>query len=314
MSSEEDKTINHIRKIKEALDNERIDKLFIIEENSQMKFGANLNNGMKLLLSLDDRQRPLIFTEPEFAILKDIVTTRNNELIQCANGYKESGRDFDYFFYDVVTLSWYVEKLPLNFNKLRKIESASELMHDRIHAQLAYHYKKLGANVEIEIKHEDEKKPDLRINGIELEVKSLISSVSNTPESFLKYSKSFRNSISSASKQIVANGVIAIAPWSIIMNNVWKEYFTGLYSSTLSIPKPDSVIVVLDGGKVLEDYYMMFDSKEIAIEQIRKFAESGYKHIDVMSYMKKIKRIGFTLAKSGSLSDMRNIGIGFEIG
>lgn len=314
MSFEGDKIAEHIRKTKEALDNERIDQLYIKDEDSQMKFGAKLNNGMEFLLSLDDKQKPIVFTKSEFAILKDIVTTRNDELIQCANGYKESGRDFEYFFYDVVALSWYVEKLPIAFSKLKKIEFASELMHDRIHAQLAYHYKKLGANIEIEIKHGNEKKPDLRIDGTELEVKSLISSVINTPESFLKYSKSFRNATSSAGEQIVTNGVIAIAPWSIVMNNVWKEYFRGLYSSTLPMPKPNGVIIVLDGGKVLEDYYLMFDSREIAIEQIRLFAESGYKRIDAMSYLRNIRRTGFAVGKSGSLSDMHNIGIGFTIG
>ncbi|MBI1829409.1 MAG: hypothetical protein HY222_03145 [Thaumarchaeota archaeon] len=313
--SEDDETVKHLRKVAKALDDERITEFSTIENNGQMKVGAKLNNGMSFTLSLDDKQRPLHFTNSEFSVLKEIITTNNDKLIKCVNGYKTSDRNFEYFFYDLAALAWYIDKLPQEFSKLKKVSaSADELMHDRIHAQLAYHYKNLGKKTEIEVKHADGTKPDLRIDGIELEIKSLVSAMENTPESFLQYSKSFRNAISAASKQIIDRSVIAIAPWSQIMNNVWKVYFRGLFSTKIPELKPDNVIIVLDGGKVLEDFYLVFKSKDIALEQIRIFAESGYQRIDVMSYMNRMNRTGFMLEKSGSLSDMHNIGIGFRIG
>lgn len=313
--SEDDETIKHIRRVAKTLDDEQITELFLIENNDQMKLGAKLNNGMNLTLSFDDERRPLHFSRSAFSSLREIVTTSNSKLIKCANGYHTSGRNFEYFFYDLYALTWYLDKLPQEFNKLKKVsESSDKLMHDRIHAQLAYHYRSLGKKVEIEITHPDGKKPDLRIDGTELEIKSLMSSRQNTSESFKECYGSFQNAVNSASEQIVNGSVIAISTWSQIMNNVWKTYFRGLYSTKIPDLKPDSVIVVLDGGKPLEDFYLVFKSKEIVLEQIRIFSESGYQRIDPMSYMSKIGRYGFVLAKSGSLSDMHNIGMGFKIG
>ncbi len=308
----EDDIEKKITSVKNRLDSERVTRFYVNEE--QMSFGVKLNDGMGFEGNFIKDSNSMKFTGSEFSLLKEIIDNNENNLIKCANGYYTNGRDFEYFFYDLISLPWYLEKLPIEFQGLKKIsENYEELMHDRIHAQLGYHYSQMYANVECE-KNCSIKKPDLKIDSTNLEIKSLISPQENTSDSFIKFSLSFRNCITSAIEQVGTNGVIAVAPWSQIINNYFKTYFFGYYTPNVPEINAGNVIIVLDGGQPLQDFYLVFNTTNDSIAKIREFAEIGYKKLDPMTYLKQPRRVGIPVHKTGDLHTFSDIGWGFQVG
>ena len=134
----------------------------------------------------------------------------------------------------------------------------------------------------------------------DLDVKTIISRGINHPDHFVRFSKSLRNRFSEAEQQITINDdMIVIAPWSQIMNNNLKEYYKGMSTNSLPAFQGGKTILLLEGNKPFEDNYLMFPSNFIC-EDIRQFAESGYKKISAMSYFTPFRRTGFVVTRSSS--------------
>ena len=54
--------------------------------------------------------------------------------------------------------------------------------------------------------------------------------------------------------------MVAIAPWSQIMNNTLKEYYRGMFVTKLPIFEGGKTILILEGEKPFEDYYYIIPS------------------------------------------------------
>jgi len=96
--------------------------------------------------------------------------------------------------------------------------------------------------------------------------------------------------------------MIVIVPWSQIMVNNLKTYYQGMFSYTLPPFKEGKTILLLEGEKPFEDFYLEFSSKDVC-NDIREFSESGYKRISSLSYMGSIRRDGFAITRSGSATE-----------
>jgi len=255
-------------------DEEKVQKIFV-DKSPEQKLVLEMNTGAKEFAILNDRTKPINLEALGLSILEDVVIKEQQNLIQCANGYKCAGRDWYFFLYDLVALAWFLAKLSPRFDKLRKIvPNDTELLHNRIHAQLASHYQDLGYNPGFEKPNSKKRVPDLQIDGIDIEIKTILSPVQNTQESFIDFSKSFRNSHDNAVEQI-DSGVSIIGMWSQNMNNILKDYLRGQYSNTMPPIKKDTTVLVLEGNKVFEDYFASIPSNQ-AKDLIRKFAEIDY--------------------------------------
>lgn len=144
--------------------------------------------------------------------------------------------------------------------------------------------------------------PDLHINTGDLEVKSIVSKGINHPDHYVRFSKSIRNRFLDATQIFLEQDMIAIVPWSQIMVNTLKTYYRGMYSTVLSPFKEGKTILLLEGEKPFEDFYLEFPSNDIC-NDIREFSESGYKRISSLSYLGSIRRKGFAITRK---NDARN--------
>lgn len=273
------------------MENEKVIQISINKENEK-KLVLDLDSQAKEYATLDDSTYPLNLNSSATSILQEIITKKHSNLLKCANGYHDSGRNFYFFLYDLVSLAWYLEKLPAKFDKLKKIKPTDkELLHNRIHAQLAYHYQTLGHELGFENKNSKGRVPDLHIKERDVEVKTVLIAVENEQDSFLDFSKSFRNSHQRGIKQIEDGGIIIMGFRSQNINNIFKEYFKGMHSTKVPELKNNNTILVLEGKKVFEDFYMSLPSNQIE-KDIKDFAESGYKRVPY-AYLGDLSREGF---------------------
>jgi len=301
-----DKLLEEIKKT----ENEKPIKIYLDDQKEQ-KLSVDLDSGNEEHVTLNDSTHPVGLTDSSLSILNDIVTNQQTRLLKCAVDYRQSGRDTYFFLYDLVSLCVYVEKLPERFNKLKKIASTeNELLHNRIHAELGIGYQSQNKTLGFEKENTKQRIPDLHIDSLDVEIKTIISPVLTTDDR-ISFSKSFRNSHDSALSQIDDGGMIVIGMWSQRINNELRVYFGNSCSTTIPQVQHDKTVLVLEGDKIFEDYFVTLPSDQ-AQEIIRGFAESGYKKIDPMSYMSRMSRAGFPhgrITKSGSgMMYMRRMG------
>jgi hypothetical protein len=290
-----------IRKFANELSNERVDEVFTSNINNLRQFGVKLTSGASEFIEFDNQNTPLDFSNTAFYILDELVTKNKILLKEWANKYKENERDFYFFIYDLSSLAYFLDQLPSQFQKLRQLNGNYEdLLHNRVIAQLAVQYQKQGNAIDCEILNSKDRNPDLHVNQHDLEVKSIVSRGINHPDHYVRFSKSVRNRFDEACEQIyVEQDMVAIVPWSQIMTNTLKTYYRGMFSYALPSFKSGKTILLLEGEKPFEDFYIEFPSKSIC-DDIREFSESGYKRISSLSYLGSVRRKGFAITRSGN--------------
>ncbi|MDH3764232.1 MAG: hypothetical protein OER82_00280 [Nitrosopumilus sp.] len=300
--TEEQKRIeNQIKNFTDKSSEERVVEVFTSNDNNSRQFGVKLTSDDSECIDFDKQFKPLDFPNSAFILLEELVTKNKELLKDWANSYKENERDFYFFIYDLSSYVYFLDQLPPEFGKLKNLNGNYEdLLHDRVIAQLAVGYQKQNNTTGYEVHNSLDKDPDLHINTHDLEVKSIVSKGINHPDHFVRFSKSIRNRFLEANKQIVLeHDMIAIVPWSIIMANVLKTYYRGLYTKTLPPFRGGKTILVLEGETPFEDYYLEFPSTDIC-NDIREFSESGYKRISSLSYMGSMRRDGFAVTRTGN--------------
>ena len=275
----------------------KFQKINEIGFNSQeKKLFLNLDDGDSEFIKFNDERCFLKLSENEYLILKDVIDNQQNNLRICGNEYFLGGRDYCFFLYDISSLVWYLGKLPSKFNRLKKIKpSDDELLHNRVHAEIAFFLDQNQKNPEFERENSKGKLPDLHFDNKDVEVKTIKSYFNNDRESFLKFSRSFRTQHEKALDKIDQNGIIIVGFWSKTMNNNLRAYFRGLHSTEIKL-KENTTILILDGEKTLQDYFVHIPTK-YAQECIREFAERGYRRISPYSYGDSIRREGFPCGK-----------------
>jgi len=295
-----------IDKMIEEQDNERATDIFVTTKNNK-EFGLNLTTNITESILIDDKQIPVKISNSAIEILQDFVSNEKSKLVDFANEYQTSGRQFYSFLYDVVALVKYLDDLPKEFLKLTKIKGkADSLMHSRIQAEVAATNYKNG-NVDLEIKNKKGKKMDLIIDDVETEIKTIISPSENNKEACIKFANTVKDKFEEAQEQFFDKGVLCIAPWSIITNNILKEYYAGLYSNKMPDIKKDKSILVLWGENAFEDYFLEFESNKI-VTSTHFFANTGYDNLSQLAYLDMVTRRGFPVSRGGSLQDISKAG------
>ena len=292
------KVEKEIKQVINDNENERVIDIFTLQENNSRQLCLKLNNGVIEYVDYDGQFMPLNFSDSAYNVVEELVSKNKTILLEWVNTYKENERDFYFFLYDLSSFAFFASQLPSKFDKLKKMEgNYDELLHNRIIAQLAIQYQNQGESIDYEITNDKEKNPDLHVNEDDLEVKTIISSGINHPDHYVRFSKSIRNRFSDACKQIhQEKDMVAICPWSQIMVNILKEYYNGLYSTKLPLFAGGKTILILEGEKPFEDYYYVVPSDQIC-NDIRIFAESGYKRLNELSYLRQVRRKGFGVGR-----------------
>jgi len=202
--------------------------------------------------------------------------------------YEEDGREFCNFFYDVVFLVKALQDLPNRFHKLAKIKNdAYILMHNSVLANLALSYLHKGHQVVLEPER-NSSYPDLKIDEIFVEVKTIVSPKENTPKSFEDFAYAVTTKIEDEAKEQVGdNGMIFIAPWSGIVNSLYYTYYYQMkvdsihnnqecdVNTDLHVSKGGQTVIVIATPNTFQDYYLVFETKQISTN-LNNFASAYY--------------------------------------
>ena len=294
--------------------NERAVKLFVNEEKNARIVSLDLSSKIRESAVLSDIEIPVDLNDSAFELLKKTIKNSNSQLLKIANEYHDSGREFYSFLYDCVSLAKYVDNLPPQFEKLtRKFSNAGDLMHNRIHAEVANEYKILGYDIDLE-RRKNGSKPDLYLDGIFAEVKTIISTGENTPKSFSDFARRVKERHDDeALEQINKDGMVFICMWSHVMNNIFKDYFVDRYSPQIPVLNKGKTVLTIEGKKAFSDFYAVFNSNDFS-EEIEQFALSGYKRVSSFSYLGDFRRSGFPVRREGDANSMMQRGTVFRVG
>lgn len=297
-----------IMNMKKEADDERVIDI-LVQTGTNQELKLVLSTGITESVIFNQEDMSVKISDSAFKILTNFVRKEKTHLIKYANEYQIVGRQFYSFLYDIVSLVIYLEDLPEKFLKLLKIDGGADtLMHKRIQAEIAAKYVKKGFSIDVEIKNKKGKKMDLLINSIETEVKTIISPSENNKESCKKFANKIVEKYDEAQVQFETKGILCVAPWSIVMNNILKEYYAGLYSTQLPEVKKDKSILIISGETAFEDYYLEFDEDKIN-NSIRFFVDTGFDHTHPMAYLEYVRRKGFPTSRGGKLQDISKTGM-----
>lgn len=184
-------------------------------------------------------------------ILIDIVKKYQVKLIQTYNEYFNNSRTFTHFFSDLLTLAYLIEKLPSDFLKLKEIDfDQKKLLHQRICAEIAYYFQCFDKKIQYEIINENGQKPDLKIDDVFCEIKTITKSIHN----YLKFDDVYRiikKRHQEALNQVGKNGFVVMAIGSQQINNIFHENFQ-LDKNKIRGKFENSTMMMVELGNPLE--------------------------------------------------------------
>lgn len=267
---------------------------------TEKKLNLKFDNGDFQFLDLSQ-----ILSDADLVVLNQWIIDKKQTLLKIANQYEQSGRQFYHFMYDLVALIKAVNRIPVEYrqNIIEKSDSNEILMHNRILAEIANAYLERGSIVKIEPPNRSgTRKPDLSIDGIIGDVKTILTNSVNDRESLSDFAHKLKKNIIEEEiekNQLGAEGIFFIAPWSGIIGSIFYTFFhqmkvDGIHNFTGAnyyhkIPKlsKNQTVFVITSPCAFENGYLVFDTKWVS-DIIEDFVEQGYPMIGKyapMSYL-----------------------------
>lgn len=283
-------------------------KFNMTASNNINQFSKN-ENVLNLKLDNDDFQfidLSGICNEKEILLLKKWILKDSTKLLHFANEYEKHGRQFYHFLYDMISLIKCVSNLPRDYyDKLvGKVNNETDLMHNRIEAEIICAYCNVGNKVEIDPPSATKSNPDLSINGKLSDVKSILIPAQNNQDSCIDFATKLRYDIIEKDQQkgqVGNDGIFFIAPFSGILNSILlvffhemkkggTEYVDVSFHTKVPPVKGNKTIFVLSTLHAFENNYLVFDT-DLVCEMLDAFAIDGYPQIrkhEPLSYLTRI--------------------------
>ena len=206
--------------------------------------------------SFDHLGASVEFDERYYDLLRGAIAKHEARLVRLANLYHDENRDYNSFLYDLVAMVYFISRLPGGFERLlekNELKSEGDLLHNRVMAQLASHFQR-GGEVALNPRSKGGPSPDLTVDGISVEIKTIIGRYYWTEDFVARLLRKIREKRDAGMKQ-AGGGAVFVSFWSIYMNNLFRDYFFGQYRSKPYPPQKGKTYFVLDGHRAFEDYY-----------------------------------------------------------
>lgn len=260
--------------------------MFLEDENTNLFLGIQRTDGSKYSVILKGgHPSSYVASENELKQISFILEKLGEKLLEFAEIYMKDDRKEVEFLHDIVALGKDISKLSSNANHLISIGAASDLMHNRIVAQILATYKDMGCTVNEKPTADVKWGPvhDFNIEGLKCDVKTIqsIGELEHVITGGLRLTSKSNNSlintitddIEKAKVQVGSRGMIFIAPWAYHINGLFRTYFKDRLLLYPPPPSPGLTILILTSERAFEDYYVSFETVSV-ITKFRQILES----------------------------------------
>ena len=287
----------------------------------------------------DQTKRSVVLREPTEALDLSYVTIDDatinkikksliiwgKKLSAFADKYIQDQRQKIEFFNDIVTLSMCLSSLPDQLSSILKFGTATDLLHNRIMAQIMREYYTLGFQLTLpQRKNVGQKVHDFNIFGYNSAYKCEVKTIQSfgeveqrplggyrlTEQSHKSFISGIRDDFQDATK-VGENGITIIAPWSYRINALLRKYFERQLLPFPPIPSPNTTTLILTSNHVFEDYYIAFPSDRAL--SILEYALSNIEVYGVSPFLQAPIREGLTIRMTTAPKAGSSVGYSFSL-
>jgi hypothetical protein len=258
-----------------------ISDIFIDQEPNETFLIVQNENGTKVSAPLKSPDFEVDFGEEAINNIKLILDRWGEKRKRIAEFYIKEKREIHSFVYDLLALAHFTSRLRIEHDRLLGRWNPTDLLHDRLVAQLVHELSSLGYEVETKVSGTlGIKNHDFNASLFRCEVKSLriqidapfiLRGVWIDSRSRERMSQRMRQEFFNARNQVGRDGIIFMTPLSSNVNALFRGYFKDkiLYH----VPPPaqgGTVVLVLSTQAAFRDCYLSIPMVHflIAIEQV----------------------------------------------
>jgi hypothetical protein len=295
--------------------------LLTVERKDQTKHSVVLRQPTEEALDISH----VLIDEATISIIKKSLTIWGEKLSTFADKYIEDQRQEIELFNDIVTLSRCLSSLPDELSSILKLGTATDLLHNRIMAQIMHEYHALGFQITLPPhKNTGQKIHDFNVFGYNSTYKCEVKTIQRfgeiehrplggcrlTEQSHKSFISGIRDDFEDAMK-IGENGITIVAPWSYRINALLRKYFDRQLLPFPPIPSPNTTILIVTSNHVFQDYYISFPS-----DRASSILENALSNIQVYGISPLVQvpiREGLTIRMTTAPKAGSSVGYSFSL-
>jgi hypothetical protein len=245
-----------------------ISDILIDQESSDIFLVVQNADGTKVSAPLKSSDFEVDIGEEAINKIRLILDCWGEKRKAIAEFYLTENREIDSFVYDLLALAHFSSRLQVDHDHLLGRWNPSDLLHDRVVAQLLYELSSRGYQVETKVRNTlGDKNHDFNASIFRCEVKSLriqvdasftLGGVWLERASRDRIARKMRQEFFNAMKQVGLDGIIFMTPLSPNLNSLFRGYFKDRILNHVPPPQAGSVILVLSTQSPFRDCYLVF--------------------------------------------------------
>jgi hypothetical protein len=243
--------------------------LLSVERKDETKYSAVLRNPAEIPYI-----NQVVIDDETVNMVRNSLAIWEDRINQFAEQYLKDDRKEIELFNDIVTLARCLSQLPSECSSILGFRGATDLLHNRIMAQIMYEYHTLGFHVKPTTnKHTGQKIHDFDVYGYNATYKCEVKTIQSigelehrslggyrlTDSSYKSIILAIRDDLENA-KKVGDTDIIITAPWSYRINALLRIHFGKRLMFFPPPPSPNTTILVLTSDRVFEDYYVSLPS------------------------------------------------------
>jgi hypothetical protein len=243
-----------------------ISGIFITQESNETFLIVQNKNGTKVSAPLKSPDFEIDIGEDAINRIKLILDRWGEKRKIIAEYYLQEKREIDSFVYDLLALAHFTSRLRIEHDHLLGGWNPTDLLHDRLVAQLVHELSSLGYEVETKVSNTlGNKNHDFNASLFRCEVKSLriqvdasftVGGVWMDSSSRNRISQKVRQEFFNARNQVGRDGIIFMTPLSSNLNALFRGYFKGNILHQIPPPQEGTVVLVLSTQTAFRDCYL----------------------------------------------------------
>jgi hypothetical protein len=256
-----------------------ISDIFIDHESNETFLTIQNRNGTKVSAPLKSPDFEIDIGEHSINRIKLILNRWGEKRKIIAEFYLKEKREIDSFVYDLLALAHFTSRLRIEHDHLLGRWNPTDLLHDRLVAQLLHELSSLGYEVETKVSNTlGSRIHDFNASLFRCEIKSLriqvdasftLGGVWTDSSSRNRISQKMGQEFFHARNQVGRDGIIFMTPLSSNLNALFRGYFKDKILYQVPPPQGGSVVLVLSTQTAFRDCYLSIPMVHflIAIEQ-----------------------------------------------